>query len=402
VLTDMPIASAIVSPTHLSDHQLTCRHRSACHRSRMIKLLRLLLDNNADILHYVRNLVLEIPYNEGGDDVVRVLEKLHPVRFFQLSGSRTNWNTLRSSTQKALLRLIHSPSLTHLRISFFWNFPATAFIPCIALTDLAICSLGLNTDFTGYDNDEEYTISEHITQIQLFTFGDADDHIASEVLHAKRSTGLPLLDFSNLKTLNVTVYHKSCFDGRKTLLQASEKLETLHYRGMNCRNTFLLRLNGNDSPFVILVEYLEDGCKDSATWLNKSSLSTLKRLHFVLGIAPDFEDPLCGLCEELTQLAGLNVIEEITLHVFSLTDESTDHTRWGRLDAVFVNGFPMLRQVSFHIDFRFFSYQYDDLAFHEKLRKIPEYFPWLSRSTIIAFKFSAEIVNSDDNWVVKY
>ncbi|KIJ96610.1 hypothetical protein K443DRAFT_107003, partial [Laccaria amethystina LaAM-08-1] len=286
----------------------------------------------------------------------------------------------RLSTQKALLRLIHSPSLTHLRISFFWNFPATAFIPCIALTDLAICSLGLNTDFTGYDNDEEYTISEHITQIQLFTFGDADDHIASEVLHAKRSTGLPLLDFSNLKTLNVTVYHKSCFDGRKTLLQASEKLETLHYR----------------------VEYLEDGCKDSATWLNKSSLSTLKRLHFVLGIAPDFEDPLCGLCEELTQLAGLNVIEEITLHVFSLTDESTDHTRWGRLDAVFVNGFPMLRQVSFHIHFRFFSYQYDDLAFHEKLRKIPEYFPWLSRSTIIAFKFWAEIVNSDDNWVVKY
>ena len=157
----------------------------------------------------------------------------------------------------------------------------------------------------------------------------------------------------------------------------------------------------------LLVTYLQDGCKDLVAWMNKSSLSTLKRLHIVLGIKPSFNDPLCGLCEELTQFAGLNVIEEINLNVFTWTDKqcTTDRTKWGRLDTVLANGFPMLRRVSLHIDIKISACRYasqGDLAFRKKLHKIPEYFPWLSRSTIIAFKFSAEIVDSDDDCAVMY
>ena len=158
---------------------------------------------------------------------------------------------------------------------------------------------------------------------------------------------------------------------------------------------------------LLLVTYMEDGCKDLVAWINKSSLSTLKRLHVTLGIKPSFKDPLCGLCEELTQIAGLNVIEEITLNVFTWTDKqcTTDRTKWGRLDTVLANGFPMLRRVSLHIDIKIDTFHFvspGDLAFQEKLHKIPEYFPWLSGSTIIAFKFSTEIVHSDDDCSVRY
>jgi len=65
----------------------------------------------------------------------------------------------------------------------------------------------------------------------------------------------------------------------------------------------------------------------------------------------------------------------------------------------------MLRRVSLHIDIKISTCRYvsqGDKAFREKLHKIPEYFPWLSQSTIIAFKFSTEIVDSDDDCGVKY
>ncbi|EDR09253.1 uncharacterized protein LACBIDRAFT_296734 [Laccaria bicolor S238N-H82] len=360
------------------------RHHARGHRSRMLKSLRLLLDKNADIAHYVRNLVYEIDHNDEGDDNVRVLEKLHPVQTLELDGSGAHWNTLRSPMQEVLLRLIHSHSLTCVRISLFWNFPVTALIPCITLTDLAINSLGL-TAATKCDNDEEYTTLDPVPHIKSFTFDCADDPFVTKVFHAKRSTGVPMLDFSNLKELNIHARFKDYFEGRKTLLQASEELEILHYR----------------------VTYLEDGCEDLVAWMNKSSLSTLRRLHVVLGIKPSFKDPLCGLCEELAQFAGLNVIEEITLNVFTWTDKqcTTDRTKWGRLDTVLADGFPMLRRVSLHIDIKISTCRYvgeDDLAFREKLHKIPEYFPWLSQSTIIAFKFSTEIVDSEDDCAVMY
>ena len=214
------------------------RRQDRGHRSRMLKSLSLLLDNNADIAHYVRNLVYEIDHNDEEDDNVRVLEKLHPVQTLDLDGSGAYWNTLHSPMQEAFLRLIHSRSLTRLRISCFWNFPVTTFIPCITLTDLAINSLGLMAAATKCDNDKGYTTLDPIPHIQSFTFGCADDPFVMKVFHAKRSTGVPMLDFSNLKELNIHARFKGCFEGRKTLLQASEKLEILHYRGMHCRNSF--------------------------------------------------------------------------------------------------------------------------------------------------------------------
>ena len=220
------------------------RHQDRARRSRMLKSLRLLLDNNADIAHYVRNLVYEIDHNGDEDDNVRVLEKLHPVQTLELDGSGAHWNTLRSPMQEVLLRLIHSHSLTRLRISLFWDFPVTAFIPCITLSDLAINSLGL-TAATKCDNDKEYTTLDPVPHIQSFTFGCADDPFVTKVFHAKRSTGVPMLDFSNLKELNIHARFEDCFEGRKTLLQASKKLEILHYRGMHRRNSFSLGIHVN-------------------------------------------------------------------------------------------------------------------------------------------------------------
>ena len=199
----------------------------------MLKSLRLVLDNNADIAHYVQIFAYKIHYGEEEDDSVQILEKLHSVQTLELDGSGAEWNEMRPPMREGFLRLLHSRSLTCVRISGFWNFPVTAFTPCITLTDLAISSLGLRTA-KNCDNDKEYTTLGPVPRIQSFTFGCADDVYVTKVFHAKRSTGVPMLDFSNLKELNIHARFKNYFEGRKTLLQASEKLEILHFRGMPC------------------------------------------------------------------------------------------------------------------------------------------------------------------------
>ena len=45
----------------------------------------------------------------------------------------------------------------------------------------------------------------------------------------------------------------------------------------------------------------------------ENPLVDIERLHFILGVKPRFQDPLCGLGEQLVRLADLNVIEEIML-----------------------------------------------------------------------------------------
>ena len=113
-----------------------------------------------------------------------------------------------------------------------------------------------------------------------------------------------------------------------------------------------------------------------------------------MDINDDIQDPLCGLCEELSAFAGSNVIEEISLEVFVQMDSPCKTgDEWGRLDAVLANGFPKLYQVSLPIVIWVFSSRSSGIALQEKLNRLPEeQFPWLSKSSIVTFDFSTEVV----------
>ena len=239
---------------------LNGRDLPAVQRLRIIKSLKLLLDINPNIAHYVRNLVYEIDFKGDEDVNVGVLEKLHPVQTLELHGCGAYWNKLGSPMQKALLRLFHSHSLTRVRISFFWDFPVTAFIPCNTLTQLELDTLRF-TAAAECDNNKEPTTLDPVPHIQSFAFGSADD-FAMKVFHAKRSTGVPMLDFSNLKVLNIHASPRCGFEGRKTLLQASEKIEILHYQGMHSRNSF---------TWVLMFMLLPSASRDRyGRWMQRS------------------------------------------------------------------------------------------------------------------------------------
>jgi hypothetical protein len=197
---------------------------------RKIVLFGHLLDSNPAIADYVQNLAYqpEIPDFED-DHAPRILERLHRVQFLQLIGLDMVWNTLRPRFREYLSNIIQSPSVTRLEISYVKNFPITTFIPCINLLHLTLTKLE-GAVVESYE--QENFASEVIPQLQSFSSGVGGGGYANALLKAKRSNGLPVLDFSNLRTLNVNVEGLSDLVVTHALIKATERLETLDYTGM--------------------------------------------------------------------------------------------------------------------------------------------------------------------------
>lgn len=197
---------------------------------RKIVLFGRLLDSNPGIADYVQNLAYQ-PENPDfeDDDVPRILERLHRVQSLQVIGLDVVWDTLLPRFREYLSNIIQSPSVTRLEISYVKNFPITTFIPCINLLHLTLMKLE-GTVVESYE--QENSASEAIPQLQSFSFGVGGGRYANALFKARRSNDLPMLDFSNLRTLNVNVGDPSDLIVTHALIKETEKLETLDYIGM--------------------------------------------------------------------------------------------------------------------------------------------------------------------------
>ena len=124
-----------------------------------------------------------------------------------------DWHILQPALQQYLSCIINLPSITRLEISDFRVFPINIFIPCINLTDLTIISI----ESAVMDNSEhEYFASDAVSQLQSFTSSFISGESLKNLVEARRSKDVPVLDFSNLRALSLHV----------------EKLETIHYSGL--------------------------------------------------------------------------------------------------------------------------------------------------------------------------
>ena len=140
-----------------------------------------------------------------------------------------------------------------------------------------------------------------------------------------------------------------------------------------------------------IVVDVTNGYAGLAASMNPSALSTIKKLQFDFFINNEKQDPLSGIDDEITFFSKHNVIEEIELDVNVQADcYCTAGDEWGRLDTMFLTGFPRLRQVSLNINICVWGS--DGLILQEWLQELPEeQFPWLSKNSTVMFKFSTEI-----------
>jgi hypothetical protein len=164
--------------------------------------------------------------------------------------------------------------MTRLEISYVKNLPTTIFIPCINLIDLKLIQL-VGAAVASYE--QECSMSEAIPQLQTFTFGVNGGGYANDLLKARRYNDLLVLDFTKLRTLDVNVERHSDMVVTHALIGATENLETLTYEGMfqisHCVYT-------GTECCIMLVDDMADGFIGLAASINRSSLSTLKRLRF--------------------------------------------------------------------------------------------------------------------------
>jgi len=348
-----------------------------------IKLLGILLRNGPEISDLVWNLVFHMcPLDAEDDDVPLVLGRLNRLQSFELGIGEymtVEWNELRQPFREALLRLIQLPSVSRLEISHIYNLPIAVLFPCMNLADLTLSSLTIPTTAMSYEMHP--CALEAAPQLRSFAFRLHSGPYAMHLLNAKRPNGVRVLDFRNIRTLSVEAGKEGDLMTIQALIRVTEKLETLDYIGTPQDPTMAYHIS-----LTILAE-ITQGYTGFAASMNASSLSTLRTLRLQHDIEDDIQDPLCGLCEEISIISGRNVIEEIFLKVIVQTDCSCKTgSEWGGLDAVLSRGFPHLRYVSLDIDICVFSAP--EAALQDLINEIPgKYFPWLSSNTQVTFNF---------------
>ena len=198
---------------------------------RVIKLFGILLSNNPGISDLVRNLVFHICWPDiEDDDVPRVLGRLHHLQSFELGIGdpvTVKWNALRQPFRHALLRLIQLPSLSRLVISYIYDFPTTVFFPCMSLADLTLVCITKPTTAVSYEKNT--STPEAAPQLQSFAFRQDRDSYAMHLHNARRPSGVPVLDFSKVRTLSVEADREQDLMAIQALIRATKQLETLKY-----------------------------------------------------------------------------------------------------------------------------------------------------------------------------
>ena len=356
---------------------------------RVIKSFGILLRNNPGIADLVRNLVFRMCWLDvEDDDVAHVLGRLHHLQSFELVNGEfmiITWNEIRQPFREALLRLIQLPSLSRLEISLICDFPITAFYPCMNLADLTLARLTRPTMAVSYEKDP--SALEAAPQLRSFTFRLNSGPYAMHLLNARRPSGACVLDFRNVRMLSVEADKEGDLVAIQAFIRVTEKLETLDYAGTYQDPTMPYHIS------LTILAGMTQGYTGFAASMNASSLSTLRTLRLQHHIEDDQQDPLCGLCEEISIISGRNMIEEIFLRVIIQTDcWCKTGSEWGGLDAVLSRGFPQLRYVSLDIDICVFSPSFSETALQDKVNEIPrKYFPWLSSNIQVTYNFSASV-----------
>jgi hypothetical protein len=167
------------------------------------------------------------------DDVPWVLGKLHHLQSFELGigdPMTVKWNALCQPFQDALLCLIHLPSLSRLKRSHIYDFPTTILFPCMNLADLSLACVTRPTTVVSYEND--CTVPEAAPQLQLFAFHLDGGSYAMHLLNTRHPNGVPVLDFSKVRTLSVEADREQDLMAIQAFIRVTKNLETLDYTSM--------------------------------------------------------------------------------------------------------------------------------------------------------------------------
>ena len=194
----------------------------------VLKRFNDLLSKKPDIARYVKRLdyrcFTHTPTFDEELNILDILKKRSSLQRIRLSSSGSNWNNFPESLRSSLVSLIQLPTVVHLDIEDFNEFPATALSGCSNLTNLWLGSI----EFSPPEVNQIISRSKIPTLVSLYIRGpgefssyDFAAFLNSAALHA----GGPIVDFSRLQRAEFDVDSRDDICHVIKLIEATTRLE---------------------------------------------------------------------------------------------------------------------------------------------------------------------------------
>ena len=330
-----------------------------------------LLNSRPEVIKYIRKLTYHLSeknFNNADHLVSPILSNFLPtiscLNYLRITNISTHtltmdWNKLDPSLTSGLLHLMHLPTIDHIDLSFFQNFPLSSLTSSVNLHRLDILCL---THFDPHEEDGSFEIvqSEMAPKIREF-HTSMSFPLTTKLLHIKMQNGGPAFNFTDLRRLSMEFEDTS---NLRYILQNAELLESLH----------------------ISIERGSVGGLFEFHDILSLSASTLKILDLTVFLHM-FED----LCEELEAMAGHNILESLSFEVVidDLETEDFIGSILQKVEKVVVQpGWSALREFSIKVNISCGSKEFR-ANLSEALQSLPDkYLSHISKLESVAFNYS--------------
>ena len=195
-----------------------------------------LLSKNPDIALYVTSLSYRVsnPISDHELNILDLLKEHASLQLIQLSPKwrpheamqPLDWNDFPESIRSSLIVLIQLPTVTHLDISDFEGFPATAFSGCSNLIDLQLIRLQL----APLEVDQVISRSKTPTPVSL-NINTKSYSLAALMNSASLHAGDPIVDFSCLEKAQFYLGSRDSLALANGLIKVTTRLEYLKIFG---------------------------------------------------------------------------------------------------------------------------------------------------------------------------
>ena len=194
-----------------------------------------LLSKNPDIARYVTSLSYEvsIPVSDHELNILDMLKEHASLKSIQLLSRdpslrpfKLDWNDLSESIRSSLIFLIQLPTITHLDINDFKEFPETVLSGCSNLIDLQLGEIKLAPP----EVNQVISRTKIPTPVSLYIKRKAHG-LAALLNSANLHSGDPIVDFSRLKKAQFHLESRESFVLVNGLIKVITRLEHLKIGG---------------------------------------------------------------------------------------------------------------------------------------------------------------------------
>ncbi|KAF9482954.1 hypothetical protein BDN70DRAFT_874368 [Pholiota conissans] len=346
---------------------------------------RELLTTSPEIADYIRDLNYRVREKDLGEDALiaslKSMTRLQSLMIWNAVTVPISWNWSTSRIRTAFVHLFRLPTFNELSLYGIRYF--------------IIADLPPNLKNFTFDDLHVLPAPPPSSQINIYAMsigrcGYTCDTASEQFYEARIENGKPVIDLTSLNSLESELYGQDSVKTLQDLLGHCTGLA--HVKIQSIGSPLKLGSSADSILTPVIDESLSLAGLNRVHKMLSPSLKTLK--HLQIKAVFNYDDPYCGIADELELMSGRNVIEIINIQITIRMDaEGTDEDEWGRLDSIRTQpAWPHLRSLILSIIVNSHARE-DELAESLKAMAATQFKGITSRETV-SFKF-----NVSEDWL---